>query len=245
MTIFPSGLAAVSTHAGFWFAATADLLLGARCHGCGDPGRALCDACRRIVSASPPHLTRPRPCPVGFPVTATAGPYEPVVRALISAHKERQALALTVVLGERLAQSVGLLAAAGPLLLVPVPSSAAAVRTRGFDATTALARAAARVMRGQGGSATRVRVAQVLAQRRGVRDQAGLDAHARQANLAGRMRVRSRWRRTLDGAGAVVVVDDLVTTGATLVEAVRALEAEGIHVLGAATVAATVRSARE
>lgn len=185
---------------------------------------------------------------MGFPLTVTAGPYEPVVRALISAHKERQAQALTAVLGERLARSVALLASgdvgatpAGPLVLVPVPSSAAAVRARGFDATGAMARSAAQNLR-RDGWVRPVVVAPVLAQRRGVRDQAGLDARARQDNLTGRMRVRSRRAAAASGWGPVVVVDDLVTTGATLAEAVRALEAEGIRVLGAATVAATVRS---
>lgn len=182
----------------------------------------------------------------------TAGPYEPVVRALISAHKERQALALTSVLGERLALSVTLLAAgdleflrAAPLVLVPVPSSSAAVRARGFDATGALARSAAKALRREAALTTPLMVAPMLAQRRGVRDQAGLDARSREENLRGRLRVRSRWRKGASGVGPVVVVDDLVTTGATLVEAVRALEAEGIRVLGAATVAATVRSLKK
>jgi predicted amidophosphoribosyltransferase len=75
----------------------------------------------------------------------------------------------------------------------------------------------------------------VLVHARHVEDQSGLDTAARSANLAGALRVRRR----LDGL-AVVVVDDVVTTGATLAEATRALTVAGGSVRGAAVVAATV-----
>jgi predicted amidophosphoribosyltransferase len=70
-------------------------------------------------------------------------------------------------------------------------------------------------------------------------DQAGLDAVARAANVHRTLRARPGAARS-DG-GAWVVVDDVVTTGATLREAQRALEESGLVVAGAATVAATRR----
>ncbi|MDX6323208.1 MAG: hypothetical protein QOF52_3066, partial [Propionibacteriaceae bacterium] len=120
------------------------------------------------------------------------------------------------------------------IALVPVPSSAAAVRERGFDANWALARRVAGELRGQGVDVVPVRL---LQQRRGVRDQAGLDASARAANLGGRLRVGREPPRDR----AILLIDDVVTTGSSLVEAARALRAGGLSVLGAATVAATVR----
>ena len=197
----------------------------------------------------------------------TAGSYDDLARGLVSAHKERGALGLTRVLGERLALAVlALLEAAtvddlgpdrsgtggpgpggagaagsrvvhGPVLLVPVPSARRAVRERGFDAGLALARAAARRL-------PRARAAPLLVPARRVADQSGLGAVERHANLAGAFWVRGGLlgsSRLVPATGAVVVVDDVVTSGASLTEAVRALRAGGVDVLGAATAAATVR----
>jgi len=200
------------------------------------------------VLAQPVRLTAPTPAPAGFPVTATASSYDDVLRGLIVAHKEEQALMLTALLGDRLAAATDeLLVARGvpheePIVLVPVPSATRAIRERGFDATMALATRAARRL-SSSGSARNVRSAALLAQRRGLADQSTLDTIGRAANLGGGLRLRTGLRAALsapDGA-AVVVVDDLVTTGASLTEAVRCLDDTGYDVLGAATVSATVR----
>ncbi|MDN5761553.1 MAG: ComF family protein [Microlunatus sp.] len=227
-----------------WWVATADLLLGADCAGCGTPWWGACRECRTHVTGEPTRLTRPTPAPVGFPLTATAGPYDEVFSGLIHAHKEEQALMLTPLLGDRLAAAaLELLHAVavdpGSIILVPVPSSAAAVRDRGFDSTAALARRAARRLRVAGRPA---RVSSLLAQRRGLADQALLDAGSRAANLRGGLRLRRpAGLLGVDAAAPVVVVDDVVTTGASLTEAVQTLCDGGFDVLGAATVSATVR----
>lgn len=230
---------------GRWWSATADLLLGAGCPGCGTPWWGACKTCRAHLSSQPTRLTAPSPAPAGFPLAATAGPYDEIHRGLIVAHKEDQALMLTALLGDRLAASVEtLLVARGvpvdePVVLVPVPSAPAAVRARGFDATAALAgRAVRRLSRSRP-----VRRAGLLAQQAGLADQSGLDAEQRAANLRDGLRLRrgpAVFGERPDGP-AVVVVDDLVTTGASLTEATGCLVDAGYEVLGAATVAATVR----
>lgn len=174
-------------------------------------------------------------------MTATAGAYDATMKRLISAHKEHQVLSLTPFLAERLAVAVsclfasraGVVRTAPSVVLVPVPSSRAAVRERGFDATWAMSRRAVTA------DPRRLCTQRMLTLSRHVKDQAGLGAAARKENLTGGFRVV--------GSGVaphavVVIVDDVVTTGSSLTEAARALRAAGIPVLGAATVAATVRS---
>ncbi|MEU1098013.1 ComF family protein, partial [Streptomyces sp. NPDC005877] len=69
---------------------------------------------------------------------------------------------------------------------------------------------------------TDARVAAVLRQRRAVADQSGLSARQRLANLSGALEVSVGGDRLLE-RGRVVLVDDLMTTGASLVEAARAV----------------------
>lgn len=232
-----------------WAAAAGDILLGASCHGCGVAWWGVCPQCRATVAAQSTYLTVPDPEPPGFPTTVTSSPYDTVLRQLISAHKDRQALAVTGFLADRLALSVHRLLVTFPLrtagrrvTLVPVPSAAAVVRHRGFDATWTLARRVVVRLR----AAHRLSARRLLVQRRGVVDQSGLSATQRAANL----RQAFRLRRGVTGeslTGAlptgvlVVVVDDVVTTGSSLTEATRVLRGAGIDVLGAATIAATAR----
>jgi len=115
----------------------------------------------------------------------------------------------------------------GPVLLVPVPSSRWAVRARGHDPARRIALAAAGELRRAG---TPARVLSVLRQRRAVADQSGLNSRQRLDNLAGALEVAAGGARLLAGGGLVVLVDDLMTTGASLTEAaraVRAVEARG------------------
>ncbi|MEV6550627.1 ComF family protein [Streptomyces sp. NPDC051597] len=205
-----------------WWQEVSGLVLPVACGGCGSPRTALCERCAAALLGVRARRVRPAPEPAGLPVVYAAAVYEDAVRAVLLAHKERGALGLAGVLGQALAGAVRAAAAAprdGPLLLVPVPSARRAVRARGHDAARRIALAAAGELRRTG---TDARVAAVLRQRRAVADQSGLSARQRLANLSGALEVSVGGDRLLE-RGRVVLVDDLMTTGASLVEAARAV----------------------
>jgi predicted amidophosphoribosyltransferase len=118
------------------------------------------------------------------------------------------------------------------VLVVAVPSSPAARRRRGRAPVDVLAAAVAAGLRDVGVDARR---ASVLARTAGP-DLAGLGARARGAALAGRVRVR---RPSGVPGRDVVLVDDVLTTGATLAACRAALVAAGARVVGAYALAAT------
>lgn len=221
-----------------------DLFLGSCCVGCDRPGRMLCPACRGGLSGSA-RVAWPSPVPDGLVTPWVAQAYEGAVRALVVGHKDRGQWGHRRVLGGLLARAVrGAVAGLDPsvpVLLVPVPSRPGAGRHRGYEATTALVRTAASGLRRE----RPVAVAALLTSR-GAADQAGLDAAARAANLAGSMHcpagplARARRRQR---AAYVVVCDDVLTTGSTAREAQRALEAVGLRPVAVAAVAATRRRA--
>jgi predicted amidophosphoribosyltransferase len=218
-------------------AALLDLVLPQPCAGCGSVHAAWCESCAALLAAaarSPLGRCRPDPTPTGFPAAAAAAAYAGPVRGALLAHKERGRLGLGRPLGRALAAAVSCLALPGDVVLVPVPSSRAAVRERGHDHALRLARSAAAALTAGGQPA---RVHPLLAPVRHLGDQSALGAAGRAANLAGAFGVRA----DVPFGYPVVVVDDVVTTGASLVEATRALEAAGAMVHGAATVAATTR----
>jgi predicted amidophosphoribosyltransferase len=202
-----------------------DLVLPRRCVGCGRPGAPLCHGCvprEPTLRISFDQLT----------VVAAAAYADALRKALIS-YKERGRRDLAGALGELLGRAARTAlsgrAPPGRVVLVAVPSSRSAAASRGGDHVGRLAHRAAAV------AGVRV-AADVLGLTRAVRDSAGLGVAARASNLHGAFVARPA-----PAGVAALIVDDIVTTGATLREARRALSCSGWPVVGAAVVAATPR----
>lgn len=216
----------------------ADLVLARSCAGCAEVGTRWCGACAASVSG--PAVRRE----LDGLVVHAAAEYDGPLREALNGWKDHArtdlgrplAAALSRATGAALAELTGLTEltefspAARRVALVPVPSSARSRRVRGREPVRELAL----------GVRPRLAVLPVLRHRREVAEQAGLDVVRRASNLDGALTVRSGWAGRVVGR-QVLVVDDVVTTGATLTEAARALRACGAHVLAAVTVAATPR----
>lgn len=167
------------------------------------------------------------------------GDYNGALKAMIVAHKERNAYSLTSTLGELLAISIRHhdLRADAQVVLVPVPSRWMTVVRRGHDPLLAVVR------RAQASLGRPSVVVRALRQFRAPQDQAALGWQARQANLAMSMATRPSGVRQLRRFGpiSVVICDDVMTTGATAAEAQRALAAAGVPVAAISCIAATRR----
>lgn len=224
-----------------------DLVLPVGCGGCGAPGTAWCGDCRRLLGA--PVRVHPPCCPVGLAVYAL-GAYRDRLRIALLAYKERGRRDLADPMGTALAAALLRLPppgsggvrfppGSGGVCLVPVPSRWSAAARRGGQHVALLADRAAAALAGAGVAAA---IAPALRMARGVRDSVGLDPVARQANLAGRVLLRPAG---LPPAGtSVVLVDDVVTTGATAAACTAALLQAGLEVPAIVVLAGSGRHAR-
>ncbi|MCW4384986.1 phosphoribosyltransferase family protein [Salinibacterium sp. SYSU T00001] len=203
------------------------VLLPVSCAGCGAPDRALCPDCRPALAAA---LSTRVLEPVHGAVPVTAGlPYEGVARRCILAFKEQgrtdlvRALAAPLLCAIESALQDAAAAGSRDIRVCCVPQGASSARRRGYDPVRMLARRSLQrpvermLRRASRGSAQKL-----------------LGVRERRDNIAGAFAAR----HSLEGC-RVLLVDDVVTSGATLEEAARAVRAAGGIVVGAVALAAT------
>lgn len=218
------------------------LVATSTCGGCRGEGGPLCASCVALLRG-PAYDAPVSPRPPGLPAVLAVASYDGPVREAVVAFKDHGRWSLRTHLGDALARSVAAALLLAPdqrrAVLVPAPGSPGSARERDGDHVRELAGRAAQVLRREG---VRVSVVPALTSVRRRRDQVGLDRAGRAANLAASMAPTTAALSLARGI-PVVLVDDVVTTGATLGEAARALRACGVEPVAAAVVAATTRSA--
>ncbi|WP_336659042.1 ComF family protein [Leucobacter sp. USHLN153] len=168
------------------------------------------------------------------------GTYAGPLRALLVAFKHEGRFGFRGVLGDALRSplldALALAAVSSrsePPLLVAMPSRPSSVRKRGYRHLEVLiAKALPRGM-------PRPRVVRALRTTRGRVGQVGLSSSERERN-AGRIAVSRRFRRSVRGRG-IVLVDDIVTTGASVRRAILSLETAGGKVVAIAALSAAER----
>ena len=189
-----------------------------------EEGEPRCGLCRR---AEPP-----------FVKAAAYGSYEGGLRELIHLLKYGSVRPAANVLGRMLAEAVSHLEPVlgeEPLVVIPVPLHAKKLRQRDFNQAELIARAALKLMNFR----ERFHLApDVLQRRRETRSQIGLSRHQRRENMRGAFAV-TQADEIKDKA--VLLVDDVFTTGTTVSECARVLRRAGASKVFVATVARTLK----
>jgi len=203
------------------------LLFPTRCFGCRELGYSICSKCRQQWN---PHLYQSR---ITNLVVYSAIPYSPIAKNILLAAKEQGVKSADQLVRDAVKVSIHELFKRYPSsALVPIPSSASSNRRRGRDFINETAISVARDFG--------VAVLPLLEHQRNIRDQSKLNISNRHQNLAMALSIKPQFRGNYSGE-KVVILDDLVTTGATIGEANRALTRGGFKVQAAATACVALR----
>jgi ComF family protein len=187
-----------------------ELLVPPACAGCGRFGTVLCIGCRgRMREARDPRAAYLAADPATMTGTVlelgvAALRHEGVVRRCLQRLKYGGASRLAVILAAQSLPALDrLLALSGPATLVPVPLHPIRRRERGYNQAALVAQALA--------EARGLTLADILIRGRQTQRQHRLDRAARVQNLRSAIRVRPGRR----APARVILVDDILTTGAT------------------------------
>ena len=188
-----------------------DFFIPTRCAACGDAGAELCVRCTALIATGEAIALGARG---EVPPVLALGPYDGPLRAAVLSLKFKGARRVGATIGRWLAERI-----IWPFdRVVPVPLHAQRLRERGYNQAEMIARGIAATSR-------RPCVADALVRVRATVPQSGLGVGERRANVDDAFAAGARVR---DVAGrAVILVDDVVTTGATVAGCAAALRSSG------------------
>lgn len=204
------------------------LVIPVECIRCSAPDEILCTRCLASID----HSLTPRVFPLsqhlkiqGDLRLVSCLPYNEEISHIVLGAKDGGNVLLQKVLVRSLVCARSYFS--DEVLIVPIPSRASAQRKRGRDFTNDVARAVARI--------TGDRVAPILGVTRKSAPQKSLRAKSRAINMDGALEVKAERVRAFShllNHLPTLVLDDVVTTGATIREGIRALESGGARCLG-------------
>ena len=188
-----------------------DFFMPAKCAGCGETGAEICNACAASIATAGALVIGTRG---DVPPVVALGPYEGRLRSAILSLKFRGARGVGAVLGRWIGDRI-----IWPFdTVVPVPLHVQRLRERGYNQAALIARGIASVSR-------RRFVPEALMRQRATAPQSGLGLSERRTNVSDAFGVSEKFR--CDVGSAILVVDDVVTTGATVSECASVLRAAG------------------
>jgi predicted amidophosphoribosyltransferase len=205
-----------------------ELIFPSRCIACSQLGISICSSCRKNWH---PHIYHRELKVLGnrYPVIS-AIEYSPIASRVLLRSKEANQGAADQLLISAIAHSLRYFTKKyGTGDLVAIPSRKSATRKRGRDFMQEITKSVATL--------EKLNTLEILQHQRAVQDQSRLNSHQRTSNIAGALSTSIDFPSSAGqgNIGPLIIVDDLVTTGATLVEAIRALRTAGFMVIGAVT----------
>lgn len=206
-----------------------EIIFPSRCIGCTRLGISICSECRKQWH---PHIYQREINWNGenFPVLS-AIQYSPIASRVLLSAKESQIRAADQLIVNGVVHSLNTFVKRyGSATLVPVPSRKSANRKRGRNFLQEIT--------SQVAAEVGLPSHSPLAHSRKVRDQSRLNIADRSENVSRAFTIAPELTAQLSAGNTgpeIIVIDDLITTGATLSEAIRALRTSGFTVLGAVT----------
>lgn len=211
------------------------LVFDSSCITCGARKQEFCGRCKEEWRSNPKQVTGE-----SFKVFSSITYNEVAKRVVLSAKENSLRTARNLIVSEIKVNVEKLCLSEATLprevLLVPIPSSARAKRRRGGDFILEISRAiSAELNRELNG--IRFTSSSLLKMSRKILDQTELTQSQRELNLSGAFKIAQDFFTVKP----IIIIDDVITTGSTLREAVRALKERNLTVLGAATACASQR----